>query len=191
MCAAAASICSPPPGSAIWVCHRCDQDMQGACNPLRAGCRIDPEIVVARLEQAGATLLAMRLRSPLPVAYGSGWPLVVHEAIEAYGWTDEMPRAAVPSARAISAMDRCWSWLRLIPYDKRVLRRIVAARSLVHPVSGRTLMSWRRLGRKLGAHHASVEAWHARGIGIIVRELRGDADAMSVVFGRREIPRDD
>jgi uncharacterized protein DUF6362 len=164
----------PAPRPAVWVCERCGLDLADACQPLRAGCRVDAEIVIARLEQAGATLLAMRERSPLPMAYGSNWPVVVHDSMEAYGWTGETPRAAIPDARAITAMDRAWAWLRLIPRDKRVLRRVVAARSLVHPVSGRALVSWPRLARILGCDKRAVQRWHAQGIGIIVARLQGE-----------------
>ena len=44
-----------------------------------------------------------------------------------------------------------------------MLRRIVGARSLVHPMTGRHLYSWRRLGTAIGADHKAVQRWHAQG----------------------------
>jgi hypothetical protein len=56
--------------------------------------------------------------------------------------------------------------------DRYVLRRIVGARSLVHPITDRHLFPWRRLGKALGADHKAVQRWHAQGIGMIVEALK-------------------
>jgi hypothetical protein len=53
-----------------------------------------------------------------------------------------------------------------------VLRRVVGARSLVHPITDRHLFPWRRLGAALGADHKAVQRWHAQGIDIIAMALR-------------------
>jgi len=126
--------------------------------------------VTSRLEEAGATLLA------LP---GTGWSTrlrtssldIVRTALESYGWTSTRIRPAVPSAERISRMDEALQWLTLIPQDRYVLRRIVGARSLVHPISERHLFPWRQLGAVLGADHKAVQRWHAQGIGLIVAAL--------------------
>ena len=130
----------------------------------------DAELVICRLEEAGAALLA------LP---GSGWSTrlrsssldIVRTAIENYGWTSNHVRPPVPSAERITRMDEAMAWLSLIPVDRYVLRRIVGARSLVHPVSERHLYPWRRLGAVLGADHKAVQRWHAQGIDLIVEAL--------------------
>src|ERR1700742_2621417 len=100
--------------------------------------QFDVDLVIYRLEEAGATLLA------LP---GTGWSTrlrqssleIVRTAIEAYGWTDKQMRPAVPSSSQITRMDEAMGWLILIPPDRYVLRRIVGARSLVHPLTDRHL----------------------------------------------------
>jgi len=130
----------------------------------------DAELVTYRLEEAGATLLA------LP---GTGWSTrmrassleIVRAAIEAYGWTANRIRPPVPSAARITRMDEAMGWLQLIPTDRYVLRRIVGARSLVHPVTERHLYPWRRLGAAVGADHKAVQRWHAQGIDLIVTAL--------------------
>jgi hypothetical protein len=43
---------------------------------------------------------------------------------------------------------------------------------LVHPISGRHLYSWRRLGELLRADHKAIQRWHAEGIRIIIFALR-------------------
>jgi hypothetical protein len=70
-------------------------------------------------------------------------------------------------------MDEALGWLRLIPDDKYVVRRILASRMLVSPVTGRHLFAWRRLGLLLGADHKAVQRWHGDGVRILVRALGG------------------
>jgi hypothetical protein len=139
--------------------------------PLAADARLfDAELVIYRLEEAGAALLA------LP---GTGWSTrlrgssleIVRTAIENYGWTTNRIRPPVPSAAQITRMDEAMSWIPLIPVDRYVLRRIVGARSLVHPITERHLFPWRRLAAALGADHKGVQRWHAQGIDLIVVAL--------------------
>lgn len=138
---------------------------------------IDAKLVTYRLEEAGATLLA------LP---GTGWSTrlrsssleIVRTAIESYGWSAKKIRPPVPSAGRITRMDEAMGWITLIPLDRYVLRRIVGARSLVHPITERHLYPWRRLAAAMGADHKSVQRWHAQGIDLIVGALnRPGADA--------------
>jgi hypothetical protein len=68
-------------------------------------------------------------------------------------------------------MDEALGWIASIPASRYVLRRVVGARSLVHPITDRHLYSWRRLGVVLGADHKAVQRWHAQGIVIIVAAL--------------------
>ena len=131
----------------------------------------DAKEVIRRLEEAGAALLA------LPA---TGWSTrlrsstldIVRSAADAYGWTEGVARPPVPSAARISRMDEAMGWIAHIPLERYVLRRIVGARSLVHPVSERHLFPWRRLGAVLGADHKAVQRWHGEGIALIVAALR-------------------
>ena len=130
----------------------------------------DAETVIHRLEEAGASLLA------LP---GSGWSTklrsssldIVKSAVESYGWTTSRIRPPIPSAGSISRMDEAMSWIMLIPLDRYVLRWIVGARSLVHPITERQFYPWRRLATALGADHKAIQRWHAQGIDLIVAAL--------------------
>jgi len=130
----------------------------------------DAELVICRLEEAGAALLA------LP---GTGWSTrmrsssleIVRAAIEGYGWTSNRIRPPIPSAERISRMDEALEWILLIPMERYVLRRIVGARSLVHPITERHLFPWRRLATALGADHKAIQRWHAQGIDLMVSAL--------------------
>ena len=70
-----------------------------------------PKAVICRLEEAGATLLA------LP---GSGWSTrlrtssleIVRAAVESYGWTTRRIRPPIPSAARITRMDEALGWIR-------------------------------------------------------------------------------
>jgi len=131
---------------------------------------LDDAAVVARLESAGGTLLAL-----------PGWGYstrlrqmnfdIVHSALEAYGWQPAGARPPMPSAADISLMDEAFAWLALIPEQKYVLRRILGARALVHPVTGRHLYPWRRLAALLGADHKSVQRWHGQAVAMLVAAL--------------------
>jgi len=85
---------------------------------------IDVRTVILRLEEAGATLLA------LP---GSGWSTrlrtssleIVRTAIESYGWSTNHIRPPLPSPARITEMDEAMGWISLIPVERYVLRRIV------------------------------------------------------------------
>jgi hypothetical protein len=136
----------------------------------------DADFVIGRLEEAGETLLS------LPA---SGWSTrlrtssldIVRTTLENYGWSEARVRPPVPSSAHITRMDEAYGWIRAIPVENYVLRRIVGARSLVNPVTGRFVFPWRRLAAALGADHKAVQRWHTQGVGIIVAALgRGETD---------------
>jgi len=137
---------------------------------------MDSAHVIARLEEAGATLLWLPQGGYSPRLQAQKLD-VVHTALEAYGWRGGKLRPPVPSAARITRMDEALGWLMLIPQDRNVLRRIVGARSLVSPVTERHLYSWRRLGELLGADHKAVQRWHGQGVDMIVNALAAQAAA--------------
>ena len=132
---------------------------------------LDSDWVTIRLEEAGATLLSLPGSGYSPRMSAGGMD-VVRSVIEAYGWTDNPIKPPVPSAHSITEMDEALAWLGLIPQDRYVLRRIVGARMLVHPVSERHLFTWRRIGKALSADYRAVQRWHGQGIDLIVAGLR-------------------
>ena len=131
---------------------------------------VTAEEIVLRFEGAGATLLAMPARGYSTHIRTMNFD-VVHSALDAYGWQATAIRPPAPSAAAISAMDETFGWLTLIPESRYVLRRILGARALVHPISQRYLYPWRRLATMLGADHKSVQRWHGQGIDMLLTAL--------------------
>lgn len=123
-----------------------------------------------RLEDAGATLLALPNTGYSPHLRIMRYE-VVHSALDAYGWQPASIRPPHPSGTAIDRMDETLAWLALIPEERFLLRRIVGARALTHPLTGRYLFPWRRLGGVLGADHKSVQRWHKDGLRLILAAL--------------------
>jgi hypothetical protein len=132
----------------------------------------DTDFVIARLEEAGSTLLSLPETGFSP-RMRTGALRAVHSAAEAYGWSTARLRPPVPSPDRISRMDEAFKWLGLIPDDRTVLRRLVSARCLVSPLTGKHLYAWRRLGTLVGADHKAIQRWHGEGIRLIVRALNG------------------
>jgi hypothetical protein len=128
------------------------------------------DAILARLELAGATLLAMPAKGYSTQLRQMKFD-IVHTALEAYGWQSAAARAPMPSAADISAMDEAFGWLALIPEGQFMLRRILGARALVHPLTGRHIYPWRRLAAMLGADHKSVQRWHGQALALLERAL--------------------
>ena len=128
------------------------------------------EELIGQLEAAGATLLALPSRGYSTQLRTMKFD-VVHTALEAYGWQAAVVRPAMPSAAEISRMDEAFGWLTIIPETKYVLRRILGARALVHPITRRHLFPWRRIGTMLGADHKSIQRWHGQGIELVLGGL--------------------
>lgn len=140
------------------------------CTSAESG-GLDATYIVCRMEEAGATLLALPRGGYSPGLRVSRWD-VLQQAADAYGWHTAKARPAVPSSACITRMDEAFEWLTLIPQERYVLRRILGARSLVSPITERHLYSWRKLGALLGADHKAVQRWHGQAIDIIVDALR-------------------
>ena len=130
-----------------------------------------PERIEAELQNAGRVLQALGIRGVWPGGAQSSMPEIVRDVNEGYGWDPGRVRPARPGPDEIAAMDRAFGWLQLIPGERWVLRRIVAARSMTHRASGRTLYSWRRIAAMVGASHMAVSRWHRQGLEIIAGEL--------------------
>ena len=70
-----------------------------------------PAEVIERLEQAGATLIALRVARIGPSEPRSGLPEPVREASASYGWSKATTRPATPAAADIDRMDEALAFL--------------------------------------------------------------------------------
>lgn len=125
--------------------------------------------VVKRLEDAGRTILMLPRERAQGHVRPTAWDML-EPGLRHIEW-EGRPLRLTPEPRAIDAMDEAFRWLALIPQERFVMRRIVAARCLVHPLTDRHLFAWRRLGTLLGADHKAIQRWHGQGVDYIVTAL--------------------
>jgi len=130
----------------------------------------DDKYVITRLEEAGATLLALP-QSRFSTRLRTSSLDILRGAVDAYGAGEARIRPPAPSGRKIDEMEQALAWIPLIPLQRYVLRRIVGARALVNPMTGRHVFTWRRLAASVGADHKAVQRWHAQGVAMIVAAL--------------------
>lgn len=141
---------------------------------------IDADTVIARLEEATSTILAMPGGMPrgglkvcdygYDTAFFDEWAEGETKPAES-GVIAGLSKKPAPSAASITRADEIITWLGLIPANRYVLRKIVAARSMIKWTTGKHVNSWRKIGLTLGADYKAIQRWHAQGIKIIVDAL--------------------
>lgn len=106
---------------------------------VASGRVIDAAFVTYRLEEAGATRLALPETgySARPKTFLAGNRVHCHCKVMA--GPENRLRRAVPSPTKIARMDEALARIPPIPQDKHFLRRIGGARCLVSPLTGRHL----------------------------------------------------
>ena len=93
--------------------------------------------VADRVEQAACTM--RKLPKVTVQGYFNAWPLIVREAMEAYGWDGVRVYPGPPSARQITEMDEVMLWLMWLEREEVKLVWLRA--------NG---MRWKNLGRLTG-----------------------------------------
>lgn len=124
--------------------------------------RASPDEVRDWLEWAGATLLAMRLRSPFPREFRAAWPEFPSDFNDAYGYTAESFRVPAPSSADIDLMDTILALPSLV--DDPTTRRILHRRALVTPLTGRYIHSYRSIALLLHSDERRVARLHKAGL---------------------------
>lgn len=117
-----------------------------------------------RLKEAADTL--RRLPPGLRRARLTGWPDVVRQAAEAYGYGTVATRLAAASPAAITRLDETLGWLFCLDVEAR---RIAWARA-----SG---IAWRKLEDIDGRSHVTLRRVHDRALAAIRRYLNPGAVA--------------
>lgn len=79
--------------------------------------------------------------------------------------------ASQPSDAELERLREVMSWVRLIPDDRYVLRRIVASRMLVSPQTDKPLFPWKRLSVVLGADIKAVRRWHEDALALMLQNM--------------------
>lgn len=118
--------------------------------------------VKRRLREAANTFKAWNENQPHPLAkgYGNGWPQIVRDAAEAYGWTPEGRKLPPPYPHEITRMDEAIGWLHLLPEQD--------ARMLWGWANGRAL--W-KIAQRFGKSERTINNWINRACGVIAGSL--------------------
>ena len=64
-------------------------------------------------------------------------------------------------------MEEAFGWVLLIPEQRTATRRVIYARSLLHPLTDRHLYSWRKIAESIGIDHMGAQRLFKAGIRII------------------------
>ena len=106
--------------------------------------------VVSRLREAGETV--RRLPKPRgPAGYGSGWPDVVRDCREAYGYTEGKLKPPPPTPRAIDRTDEVFTWFRFLEDQRDEMRALWIAAGCG--------VSFAQTARILGVNRKTVGVW--------------------------------
>lgn len=137
---------------------------------------MDRDRIKQRLEDAGRTLLRTPIpHNGFPMGHKSGWPEVVRNMSDLFEalvgmseeerqqfWDAENMVRMRPSAKQIQQMEETLPLFFVIEDKRR--RDITFARSLIHPLSERHIVSYAKLGRKYGIHKDTIRKWHHAGL---------------------------
>lgn len=126
-----------------------------------------PKLVEAYLAEAADTL--RRLPEQRVRGYFSAWPPIIHEAWDAYGWSETENRKGPPSARAIDQMDRTLLWLRWLDRDDQ---KIVWHRAGNRP--------WKAIAHEHGINRTT--AWRRWTYALVTIAARLNADSVATTL---------
>ena len=124
------------------------------------------------LKWAGEKLLSLPLPKPGPAAPGVCWPNFPSDASTAYGYSNIKLRPVAPLKDEIKFIDEILDLILLI--DSIQIRRIMHARCLIAPNSGKQLYSWTRIGKLLSLDRKRVAYLHRQGLTAIAQKLPPD-----------------
>jgi len=128
-----------------------------------------PDYIVRRLEEAGVTLMTLPPTTPqlgFSISGGGVWSLDAPSPLPlAMAPTSPGPTRCVSTAAQITRMDQAHRWL--VHITNLTIRRIVAARSLIWPLTREHRFSWAQIAETAGADYRAVKRWHAVGIEMI------------------------
>jgi hypothetical protein len=158
-------------GSVIWLKLRfLPPEGVGSHNDITQN-MTDTQIVISRLEDAGATLQALHGTSRWPTVSPNPVFAIARVALAEDCWAEMRTRLPIPPETSIDRMIETHTWLEFIPADQYAIRRLVVMRSLLHPVTQRHLFPWNQLASRFHTNRKGIQAQHAKGIDMIVAAL--------------------
>jgi hypothetical protein len=143
-----------------------------------------PELVTRCLDEAGETLVALRVGRLGPTGYRCSMPETLRDADDVLDsrrsaeLAYERRRWDAPTPAQIAHMDEVlFRWMPLLGGELRWhwdRRRLIGLRALCWPQSDHEdphVWSWRRLAELFRVHHETVKTRHERAIDVLCRRL--------------------
>lgn len=125
---------------------------------------LSPHELNTWLSWAGEKLLAMSLKSPIPITAQSSWPKILLQEEPAELPLGETTRIKFPhpTQEEIPLMDE----ILLLPNLATDIwqRKILHARCLTNPATHRPINSWTKIGQKLHTGGEQVKYLHRKGL---------------------------
>lgn len=118
--------------------------------------------VISRFREAGDTVKRLP-KAKGPAMYGSGWPAIVQDARDAYGYTEATLRLAAPSPRAIDRTAEVFTWFRFFDGDVEVMRIVWLCAGLG--------FSFSQIARVSGTSRTTVRAKAWAGVEMVLQGL--------------------
>src|SRR6266576_2143840 len=118
---------------------------------------------------AGARLLAMPTSRIKPAQPHVVWPEFSQDQSEILSFRGKLPlRAMAPAAEEITIMDLILTLPNIC--QRPMTRRVLNARSLVHPINSRHLFSWRKIALMIHLNSQTAKAIHTKGLEEVMRK---------------------
>lgn len=119
------------------------------------------------LEWAGARLVAMPGNRVAPKQTRVLWPDYAQDIWEVTEFrNNQRIRISGPTSAEIPIMEEILLLPNICEWVK--IRRVIHARSLIHPFTERHLYSWDRIAKKLETHPVTARRWYKKGLNEIV-----------------------
>lgn len=143
--------------------------------------QLSPAELQTWLEWAGARLIAMPGGRIKPDELRCVWPAFSQEVYQVLEFRGRLSiRAAAPSSAEIPIMEQILLLPNVCGWQNT--RRVLHARSLVHPLNGRHLYNWTRLAEKLETERRAVRRWFMRGLEEVVKKAEPEAVCRIAAF---------
>jgi hypothetical protein len=136
--------------------------------------------VRAKLESAGATMMMLSPDGTRPRGYTSGWPEILRDFSDMIGAPKEnsrsQPRATMAQMNELEDVETWIVALSAYCREKRIpwVAKATALSCLRWPLSGKPVMSFSKIGRRMNVSGQSVKNWYEQGVEIIAQEMGGN-----------------
>ncbi len=142
---------------------------------------LTPQELQVWLEWAGARLIAMPGGRIGPAKTRVIWPEYAQETFEVLDFRTALPiRAAAPSSKEIPIVEEILLLPNVCAHD--YTRRVLHARSLVHPINGRYLYKWTRISALLEVKAHTARRWYKEGLDEVIRKAPHDSVCRIAAF---------